>query len=104
MAALPMPLPAAKTRTSSPGCTFPRVTSICQAVNVESVTAAAASALTSSGIATRLEMGATTYSAKPPSRKRPRISPLGHEASSPLLHHRHTPQHKYRSEEHTSEL
>ncbi len=67
MAALPTPLPAPRIKTSSPGLSPARVTSMCHAVRKTSGTAAASSKLKFFGIGSAFASGARTYSAQPPS-------------------------------------
>ncbi len=83
IAALPMPEPAARTRTHSSALVWARVTSMCQAVPNADGRAAASVSVSPSGVRTRHEAGATTYSAKPPSRLRPMISRFSHRFSRP---------------------
>jgi hypothetical protein len=89
IAALPMPLPPACTSAVSPGRTRALVISMRQAVIIASPTAAASVALTPSGMGTRLDAGATTYSANAPWLASPRISPRMHIVSSPAMQNSH---------------
>ena len=73
MAAMPTPLPAAHTSTSSPRASRARVTSIRHAVRKTSGKAAASSKAMASGIGITLAAGQRTSSAYPPWTCAPRI-------------------------------
>jgi hypothetical protein len=72
-AALPTPLPAACTSTSSPGRIAQRATSMCQAVRKASGKAAAWLNSMPSGIGIALTAGTTASSAHPPSTVSPKM-------------------------------
>ncbi len=92
MAALPTPLPAPRTSTSSPGCNSARVTSMCQAVWKTSGIAAASTNESSPGQGRQFASGQRTYSAQPPSMMYPRLVNFRHLLSSPERHAAQRPQ------------
>src|SRR5579859_22234 len=91
IAAAPTPPPAARTSTSSPGRTSPRVTTHRHAVQYEVDPAAAVVKSTPGGIGSRLAAGTATYSAKPPCVCSPKIRYSGHIVCSPRAQYSQRP-------------